>query len=116
MCLSCGCGKFNDEHGDSRNITLADIDQAAEAAHTTREQVVRNIASCLHQEAGRVQEEYQPDLSQGIAPNDPHQTNQNRTTTMHKTASRTPGQYAPQEHEGEDSGTAYGQDLQYPAG
>ncbi len=53
MCLSCGCGIPDDNHGDTRNITqedidkrnvtLADIDAAAEAAGTTREKVVDNI-------------------------------------------------------------------------
>jgi len=46
MCASCGCGKPNDDHGDSRNITLQDLDQAAQAAGTTREQVVENMAQC----------------------------------------------------------------------
>ena len=53
MCLSCGCGKPDDKHGDARNITqedinkrnisLQDIDAAAEAAGTTREKVIQNI-------------------------------------------------------------------------
>jgi hypothetical protein len=43
MCLSCGCGKPNNDHGDSRNITLDDLDLAAQASGTTREQVVQNI-------------------------------------------------------------------------
>src|SRR5436305_14784266 len=43
MCLSCGCGQPNDDHGDSRNITLNDIDQAAKAAGTTRDKVLQNI-------------------------------------------------------------------------
>jgi hypothetical protein len=53
MCLSCGCGKPDDNHGDVRNITqkdinqrnisLRDLDAAAEAAGTTREKVIENI-------------------------------------------------------------------------
>ncbi len=43
MCLSCGCGDPNDDHGDSRNLTLNDIDQAAVAAGTTRDKVLQNI-------------------------------------------------------------------------
>ena len=43
MCLSCGCGKPDDDHGDSRNITMNDLKQAAEAAGTTPDKVVRNI-------------------------------------------------------------------------
>jgi hypothetical protein len=55
MCLSCGCGKPDDNHGDVRNITqqdinqrdisLQDLDAAAEAAGTTREKVIENINS-----------------------------------------------------------------------
>lgn len=44
MCMSCGCGSPNDDHGDSRNLTLNDIDQAAMAAGTTRDKVLQNIA------------------------------------------------------------------------
>lgn len=43
MCISCGCGKPNDDHGDSRNITLDDLNQAAAAAGTTRDRVLQNI-------------------------------------------------------------------------
>ncbi len=43
MCVSCGCGSPNDDHGDSRNITLDDLDQAAVAAGTTRDKVLQNM-------------------------------------------------------------------------
>ena len=43
MCISCGCGDPDDDHGDSRNLTLNDIDQAAMAAGTTRDKVLQNI-------------------------------------------------------------------------
>ena len=43
MCVSCGCGQPNDDHGDSRNITLDDLNKAAEAAGTTRARVLQNI-------------------------------------------------------------------------
>lgn len=43
MCASCGCGQVNDQHGDSRNITLQDLDKAAQAAGTTREGVLQNM-------------------------------------------------------------------------
>jgi hypothetical protein len=45
MCLSCGCGEPNERHGDDRNITQEDIDQAAEAAKISPAEVIRNIAS-----------------------------------------------------------------------
>nr|BBH91083.1 hypothetical protein KTC_58340 [Thermosporothrix sp. COM3] len=47
MCLSCGCGDPNNDHGDARNITLRDIDEAARAAGTTRERVVMNIVHSM---------------------------------------------------------------------
>ncbi|HLL78255.1 MAG TPA: hypothetical protein VKT25_02075 [Ktedonobacteraceae bacterium] len=43
MCISCGCGEPNDDHGDSRNITLDDLNQAAAAAGTTRDRVLQNM-------------------------------------------------------------------------
>ncbi|HVB23911.1 MAG TPA: hypothetical protein VNG51_18390 [Ktedonobacteraceae bacterium] len=43
MCISCGCGNPDDDHGDARNLTLNDIDQAAIAAGTTRDKVLQNI-------------------------------------------------------------------------
>lgn len=44
MCISCGCNHPADNHGDKRNITLQDIDAAAQAAGTTREKVLQNIS------------------------------------------------------------------------
>jgi hypothetical protein len=57
MCLSRGCGIPGDNHRDARNITqrdidqrnvtLADIDAAVEAAGTTREKVIDNINAAV---------------------------------------------------------------------
>ena len=49
MCLSCGCGKPNDNHGDARNITLQDIDAAAQAISTTRAKVLENMLDSTQQ-------------------------------------------------------------------
>lgn len=43
MCISCGCGKYDDSHGDERNITVATFQRAANAANLTLEQVVGNM-------------------------------------------------------------------------
>ena len=43
MCVSCGCNKPNDDHGDSRNITLNQIQQAAQAAGCSPAEVAANI-------------------------------------------------------------------------
>lgn len=43
MCASCGCGKPNDNHGDTANITSEDIERAARAADISPTQVVENL-------------------------------------------------------------------------
>jgi hypothetical protein len=43
MCVSCGCGVANDDHGDPRNITQEDLEAAAEAAGLDVEDVLVNI-------------------------------------------------------------------------
>lgn len=49
MCMSCGCGQINDNHGDSRHLTMMQIEQAAKAAGTTPEQVAKNIQKGVDQ-------------------------------------------------------------------
>ncbi|HET7900610.1 MAG TPA: hypothetical protein VFL59_05440 [Candidatus Nanopelagicales bacterium] len=47
MCVSCGCGKANENHGDSANITMQDLERAASAANISTSQVAENIkAAC----------------------------------------------------------------------
>ena len=43
MCLSCGCGKPNDKHGDERHITQQDLEGAAKAAQISTQQAAQNI-------------------------------------------------------------------------
>jgi hypothetical protein len=43
MCASCGCGKFEEDHGDDRNLTLKDLKAAAQAADISTQQVVQNL-------------------------------------------------------------------------
>ena len=43
MCMSCGCGEPNAAHGDERHITLEDLEDAAEAAGITLEEVLQNV-------------------------------------------------------------------------
>jgi hypothetical protein len=47
MCISCGCGAFEDKHGDERNITLTELKDAAAAANINMGQLSRNIHSGL---------------------------------------------------------------------
>lgn len=43
MCISCGCGRINDKHGDDRSITLDSLEAAAEAHGIPLTDVYRNI-------------------------------------------------------------------------
>jgi hypothetical protein len=52
MCVSCGCGTPEDKHGDDRNITLSQLNAAAEAAGITVDQVVENIEEGATSAAG----------------------------------------------------------------
>ena len=47
MCLSCGCGEPNEDHGDPRNITMQQLEEAAQAGDITPEQAAQNIAEGL---------------------------------------------------------------------
>lgn len=47
MCMSCGCGEPEADHGDDRHITLADLKKAAEAAEVSPEEAARNIVETL---------------------------------------------------------------------
>jgi hypothetical protein len=43
MCLTCGCGEPNDDHGDSRNITYDDLKAAADAGSVSVDEAVKNF-------------------------------------------------------------------------
>ena len=48
MCLSCGCGKPHDDHGNDANITYEDVKKAADAADgISVEQAANNIVAGL---------------------------------------------------------------------
>lgn len=49
MCVSCGCGKLNDNHGDSRHITMDQLQKAASAAGCSVADVAKNIQKGLQQ-------------------------------------------------------------------
>jgi len=49
MCMSCGCNKPNESHGDDRHIVMQDIQAAAEASNKSAEQVVDNIQKAFQQ-------------------------------------------------------------------
>ena len=47
MCLSCGCGEPDDNHGDPRHITTENLEEAAAAAEITAEEAANNIVEAL---------------------------------------------------------------------
>ncbi len=49
MCVTCGCGKYGEKHGDDRNITMAELREAAEAANISLDDVVKNIQESVSQ-------------------------------------------------------------------
>ena len=52
MCVSCGCGEPNEDHGDKRHITMQQIQQAAEAASISPAEVAQNISKSAQQQSG----------------------------------------------------------------
>lgn len=49
MCVSCGCGRFEDSHGDERNITVGSRRRAADASNLTIDQVLGATAAACNQ-------------------------------------------------------------------
>ena len=47
MCVSCACGKPNDDHGDPRHITMQQLQQAAEAIGKSPKDVASNIQQAV---------------------------------------------------------------------
>lgn len=43
MCVSCGCGKFEESHDDERNISVSTLQRAAAASNLTIDQVLENL-------------------------------------------------------------------------
>ena len=55
MCLSCGCGQPNEQHGDPRHITLSQIEQAAQASNISVQQAIENIRQGAQSGGGQQQ-------------------------------------------------------------
>lgn len=47
MCVSCGCDEPESDHGDPRHITLAQLEEAAQAAGITPQQAAENISHAV---------------------------------------------------------------------
>jgi hypothetical protein len=49
VCVSCGCGRFEDAHGDERNISVSTLQRAAAASNLTIDQVLDNMSAACSQ-------------------------------------------------------------------
>jgi hypothetical protein len=47
MCMTCGCGEPEADHGEPRHITYAQLKDAAEAAEISIEEATKNIEETL---------------------------------------------------------------------
>jgi len=47
MCLSCGCGEPDADHGDPRHITMEALRKAAEAAEISPQEAADNIKATV---------------------------------------------------------------------
>jgi hypothetical protein len=56
MCMTCGCGKPNDQHGDSANIIYDQLLAAADAANIDAEKAADN----LHDLAKQIRDQGMP--------------------------------------------------------
>lgn len=119
MCITCGCGRPHDNHGDARNITLEDLDQAAQAAGTTREKVIQNIMhSIQYGRDSSADQEQSTGSASGQSQNQGQQGGQasraqspaqsTATRPMNENVNDQPGTYQPSP--GKESGMAYRKD------
>lgn len=100
MCLTCGCGKPNDDHGDGRNITMEDLNQAAMAAGTTRDNVIENVIQATG---------YKPSHNAAASSPDRNQQQSGQFLPSNQPQER-PGQYA--SSLGQESGTDWQESQQ----
>jgi hypothetical protein len=54
MCLSCGCGKPQEDHGNPANITLRDLEAAAKAGGVDPGQAAKNIQKTYNEKVAAV--------------------------------------------------------------
>ena len=47
MCLTCGCGRPEDQHDSEDNIVLADLKRAANAADITPDEALKNMNTTM---------------------------------------------------------------------
>ncbi len=47
MCISCGCGQPNNNHGKNELITMDELQKAAKAANQSVDDAAKNIAESV---------------------------------------------------------------------
>ena len=47
MCLDCGCGKPNDDHGNADHLTMQQVEKAAKASEISVDEAVKNITQAM---------------------------------------------------------------------
>jgi|SRR5690348_13248716 len=109
MCVSCGCGRPNDDHGDSRNITLNDLDQAAIAAGTTRDKVLQNMMGGANDTSNTNNQQVDKAGASSIAQSWPGDTNSNQSSDSQLPADQPPTKPG---QPGKQLGTESGSDWQ----
>jgi hypothetical protein len=70
MCISCGCGEVHDDHGDPRNLTIEDLEHAAQAARLSVEQVLHNIQTSVRHGQRPADERQAADKAPGGQPSE----------------------------------------------
>jgi hypothetical protein len=50
MCYNCGCKKYDEDHGDSENITDETLDKLADKQGVSVEEVCQNMIEGLNQQ------------------------------------------------------------------
>ena len=70
MCLTCGCGRPSDPHGDERNIVLAQLTAAAQAAGITTTEAAANVLATVGGRKGDLKAARRalPKVVEGVAP------------------------------------------------
>jgi hypothetical protein len=70
MCVSCGCGEIHDDHGDSRHLTLEDLEHAAQAARLSVDQVLHNMQTSVRHGQRRADERQAAERAPGGQPSE----------------------------------------------
>lgn len=55
MCLNCGCGDYRDKRGNATNITMEDVEKAAEGEGMSVEDSVNEMVKGLNEAVKELQ-------------------------------------------------------------